>query len=404
MKKDYIFFPNLNGLRCIAAFMVIFHHIEQIKGRFGIATGYKDNIYGVTLGSLGVTLFFCLSGFLITYLLLAERRETGTIGVRNFYVRRVLRIWPLYFLIIFSAFAVLNRIDFYLLPDLHEAAKKDYWSLLFYYLTFTPNFAVFAVMPYASQCWSIGVEEQFYAVWPLVIRFVKKSILLIGVIVAVFIVLNLFVDLFLIKVASRKVYYVARVLLTVCRFDCMAVGAVFAHLLFQHRDGRLIAFFYRNDVQALTYAAATYLLIKLPIFHGLGHLPYAVVFSVLILNMAANPATLVSLENPLLDYLGKISYGLYMFHPVVVVTGIKVCYASMALLGLSTLTHFNMLLYPFVISVTIGVAALSYHLLEKKFLLLKGSFSALISGDTARESLMPRRVPRQSPEPEQCPE
>jgi len=397
MKNNYIFFPNLNGLRFIAAFMVIFHHIEQIKGRFGIENNYSDNIYGVTLGSLGVTLFFCLSGFLITYLLLAERSEAGTIRVRDFYVRRVLRIWPLYFLIIFSAFVVLNRIDFYVIPDLHDAAQKNYWSLLLYYLTFTPNFAVFAVMPYASQCWSIGVEEQFYAVWPLVIKFVKKSIVLIGYIIVVFVMLNMFVDFFLIKIASRKIYYIARVILTVSRFDCMAIGAVFAHILYYHKDGKLIAVLYRNDVQFLTYVTASYLLIKLPIFHGLGHMPYAVIFSVIIINLASNSSSIVNIENSVFDYLGKISYGLYMFHPLVVVTGIKVCYGNMNSLGLYSLTHFNILLYLFVITTTVIVSALSYQLMEKRFLMLKSSFSALISGDNARESMVqPKEVPRQS--------
>lgn len=145
--------------------------------------------------------------------------------MRNFYVRRVLRIWPLYFLIIFLAFAVLNHSDFYLIPDLHESAQREYWSLLLYYLTFTPNFVIFAVMPYASQCWSIGVEEQFYAVWPLGIKYVKKSIVLIGAIVVLFLALNVVVDFFVITLASRRAYFVARVLLTVCRFDCMAVAA-----------------------------------------------------------------------------------------------------------------------------------------------------------------------------------
>lgn len=72
--------------------MVVILHIEQIKGMFNIPNYYTETIHGVALGGLGVTLFFCSSGFLITYLLFAEKNETGTISLKNFYIRRLLRI------------------------------------------------------------------------------------------------------------------------------------------------------------------------------------------------------------------------------------------------------------------------------------------------------------------------
>lgn len=368
--------------------MVILHHTEQIKGLFGIDNHYTDNLYGVTLGSLGVTLFFCLSGFLITYLLLAERTDSGTISIRNFYVRRVLRIWPLYFLIVFLAFAVLNRIDFLLIPGLHEAADSNYWTLLAYYLTFTPNFLVFAVMPYASQCWSIGVEEQFYAIWPMVMKFAKNSVVLISAIVVIFIGLNFFVDFLLPQLVSDNTYYAARVILTGSRFDCMAIGAIFAHILYRHNNGKFVSFLYRKDVQLITYLTAFYLMYKMPIFRGVGHLLYAVVFSIIILNLSANKRTIINLEKPVFDYLGKISYGLYMFHPIVIVPCIKIFFLKREALGLHSLWQFNLCLYPVVVIMTIIISALSYYCYEKKFLLLKNAFSTLISGDNARDGVI----------------
>src|SRR5688572_27055191 len=111
MDKQKIYFPNLNGLRFIAAFLVIIHHIEQLKSFSNI-----DNYWGTVpfidiIGKLGVVLFFVLSGFLITYLLLAEERSFKRISIVKFYIRRMLRIWPLYFLIILLAFAVLPGIS-----------------------------------------------------------------------------------------------------------------------------------------------------------------------------------------------------------------------------------------------------------------------------------------------------
>ena len=93
-----VFFPNLNGLRFVAASLVMICHIEQWKGLNGLHRSLLP--FFDKIGSLGVTLFFVLSGFLITYLLLTEKQDKGTINVKKFYLRRVFRIWPLYYLII----------------------------------------------------------------------------------------------------------------------------------------------------------------------------------------------------------------------------------------------------------------------------------------------------------------
>lgn len=102
MNQKFIF-PNLNAIRFIAAFFVIIHHTEQFKELFHI-----NNVFNIpfvyAVGKLGVILFFTLSGFLITYLLLRERENRKKINIKNFYMRRVLRIWPLYYLIVVLSF------------------------------------------------------------------------------------------------------------------------------------------------------------------------------------------------------------------------------------------------------------------------------------------------------------
>src|ERR671912_1560048 len=112
--KSTLFLPGLNGIRFIAAFLVILDHLELYKSYFGFKT-FWPNTYSSHLGSLGVTIFFVLSGFLITYLLLQERTTTG-ISIRNFYTRRILRIWPLYYLLIFISFFLVPHIDFLAAP------------------------------------------------------------------------------------------------------------------------------------------------------------------------------------------------------------------------------------------------------------------------------------------------
>lgn len=89
-----IHFPGLNNLRFIAAMGVLIFHVELKKQLLGFKFYYMHQL--INLGDVSVTLFFVLSGFLITYLLLAEREQTGTVAVKKFYTRRILRIWPLY--------------------------------------------------------------------------------------------------------------------------------------------------------------------------------------------------------------------------------------------------------------------------------------------------------------------
>ncbi len=92
-----VYFKNLDGLRFIAALLVLIHHAEFFKQDAveGVSAVYYE--YTKHFGLLGVNLFFVLSGFLISYLLMEEQRRTNTINIKNFYIRRILRIWPLYF-------------------------------------------------------------------------------------------------------------------------------------------------------------------------------------------------------------------------------------------------------------------------------------------------------------------
>lgn len=115
MSLTKIYFPNLNGLRFIAAFMVIVYHIEQFLSYFGYQNLTRNPVIKL-IGPLGVELFFVLSGFLITYLILAEEKVTKTISIKDFYIRRILRIWPLYYFVGFLAFFVLPHLAIFNIP------------------------------------------------------------------------------------------------------------------------------------------------------------------------------------------------------------------------------------------------------------------------------------------------
>ena len=105
--KPRVYFPGLNGIRFLAALAVMICHMEMTKHWFHEPNIYTVSFVGGVLGDIGVILFFVLSGFLITYLLLQEQQDLGTIKIKQFYIRRILRIWPLYYMVILLGLFVL---------------------------------------------------------------------------------------------------------------------------------------------------------------------------------------------------------------------------------------------------------------------------------------------------------
>jgi len=169
--------------------LVIIHHIEQIKSIYKIENYFETIPFVGIIGKLGVVLFFVLSGFLITYLLLTEEDRFKTISIKKFYVRRILRIWPLYFFIIILAFLVLPNIDLFTLPGYgKEVIYKDLLLKLFLYVIFFPSLvlSLLGIVPYASHTWSIGTEEQYYLVWPVILKYFKKNRLLLMLLIILF--------------------------------------------------------------------------------------------------------------------------------------------------------------------------------------------------------------------------
>ena len=128
---------------------------------------------------LGVILFLVLSGFLISYLLFKEQDTTRDIGIKKFYLRRILRIWPLYFFVIGFALFVLPYVTFLIYPGAVKLSMETkFYKALPLYLLFLPNYVLvsIATIPFCSQTWSIGVEEQFYLIWPALNKLFKNKL------------------------------------------------------------------------------------------------------------------------------------------------------------------------------------------------------------------------------------
>lgn len=395
-----IYFKEFNGVRFVAAAAVIVHHIEEYKSVFLFG---RDDLWArpfvYQLGRLGVALFFVLSGFLITYLLLAEKHRTGRIAIRKFYIRRVLRIWPLYFLVVGLGLLVWPHIPILRTPALlGQITDPSGWMFLAYGMVL-PNVAMafFGNVPMVSHTWSIGVEEQFYLMWPwLVLSRNPKQIIKIGVIVISLLALWFLYERFVARPAylgddpERSPFVVLALFMAQFRIGCMAIGGAGAWLLFSKH--KILQTLFKRNVQIAVYAVLAICLVFSFRMPGFNFEFYATFFCFMILNLAANPASLVKLDYPFTRFMGDISYGLYMYHPLLVTVCINtllVLWPGSPVQGSSVAPAFVTLLYVGSFALTTLVAWLSYQYFEKPFLTLKDRFAVVASSRRPTEQSAP---------------
>lgn len=387
MPKNKVYFPSLNGVRFVAAIGVIMHHLEQHKHIFGLKNVYTNSFVGGVFGKLGIIFFFVLSGFLITYLLMKEKEDTGTISVKQFYIRRMLRIWPVYYLITILGLFVLPHIPFLHVPNLTEHVKDYFWLKVALCIFFLPNVVdtIFrhTPIPFTDQTWSVGVEEQFYFTWPWLVRYSKNLIAtLIGIVI--------FYLTIRFSLEALHYYYPQNAFLDNANYfweffciDDMALGGIMAWLLY-HRKEKILNIFFNKYVQIGTYVVLAIITVKGVAIPHLTYELYAVPFAIIIINIAANKNTIISFENKILDYLGRITYGLYLYHYLAIVISIKV---AALLVSPDNLVASNTIYYISTFGLCILMAVISYELFEKRFLKAKVKYSKIISGDNARDEI-----------------
>jgi len=393
-KDEKIHFPGLNGLRFFAAFSVVLYHIEALKS-FSLIPNWVAFPFLQSLGPYGVVCFFTLSGFLITYLLLEESERTGNIRVRRFYMRRILRIWPLYYLVVALGFLILPfTADLLVHPQV--VPRGDLLPKMALFLAFLPNLAwvTFGITPIVGPLWSVGVEEQFYLLWPILLRGLRNHALL-GIVAVVLVMLGLRFGLPRIaaEIASPGSDYSSWVtainFLWTLKLECMAMGALAAYWLHGgfHRILRVL-YFPLTQLAALAFIFIS--LWRHQIYGQFDNVAWGSAFAVLIVNLAANPRSLLKLENRPLDYLGKISFGIYVYHSFAIVGVLLFLRNWMPTHGFL----FNGLLYGLAIALTVGLAALSHRYYESPFLRLKIRYMVVRSSGAAGDPASGRGVSR----------
>lgn len=364
------YFKNLDGLRAIAAFAVVFAHLAYWF-EFPETPSYQTLKFllafnGEWGGRLGVIFFFVLSGFLITYLMYAEQAKYGKVNLGNFYLRRVLRIWPLYYLTLLIGFII-----YPLFVQLAGGAHHENASL-FLYAIFAANFDhIYNYFPSTNLLgvqWSVAVEEQFYLIWPVIFIYFNRSknffFLLLGLI--------LLSELFYIKAGSRLNagdYHFGSCL----RY--LSIGGLLGYICYNKTEQLLyilnkiskpliiliyiscLTIIMLQNVITETFSAYKYIY----------HIIPALFFSFVIVEQNFSKHSFFKIGAlPWLSWLGRISYGIYLTHMVAINIVIALFSKSQ-----------DYLLIKMILSIllTIIISHLSYTYFEKYFLSLKEKFS-----------------------------
>lgn len=287
--KEYV--KQFDSLRAIAVLLVIFHHWFP-------RSAYVHHLH---FGAMGVDTFFVLSGFLISRILFNAKNQVEKKQLTNgnifksFYLRRSLRIFPIYYLLLFILWALKN-----------DNMKNDG----VYYFTYTSNLLFFSQQFFPTEVahlWSLAVEEQFYLIWPWLIVLVKKKylLLLIGIFILVGVTSN--------YIFTEHDQWV--IIFTPACFDAFGIGALLAYIVVYQ------SWFINTLQRKFKLVASLFLIIFLLAMFNLSFLPDRTVHALLagvilyyclfrnnlqILNYILNSRFLIA--------LGKISYGVYLYH------------------------------------------------------------------------------------------
>jgi len=346
-------YPQIDTLRIIAALGVInFHWLSQhYLSLYGI-----DKSFDWGFGMFGVQLFFVLSGFLISDILINNKEQNPNRGktIFNFFVRRALRLFPVYFL--FIAYLIIIKDQFVI--------ENVVW-----FLTYTANVKFFLegglVDIWSNHLWTLSIEEQLYLLFPSILFFIPRKIEY--VIPLIFIAIGIFTKEFS---ANKEVVF----LLAPAQTDMLGIGILVALIKNKHNELYLRLSSSKLDIPVFLLLSANILLYYFfredQIAAAL--LPYLlmVTLGLIVLKTSSGYQGMAGkiLENSYLRYLGKISYGLYVYHKVVPLSLVLI-FNKIDIQIESVLLYYLMNL-----AILFLISHFSWRVIESPFLKLKSRF------------------------------
>ena len=367
MNTSKKYFENLDASRFFAFIIVFLAHTFITSSPEIKSSNIFQFVYGWgKIGMLGLEYFFVLSSFLISWIILEEKEKTNSFNIKNFLIRRTLRVWPLYFLIVLigvllSYIAKANNVELSPIPPF------EYFGLFiinFYIIEHGTNFLFFLAF-----LWSISIEEQFYLFWSFVMKFLKISLLWLSIL------------LIIISIVFRAIYIDESLQLyfnTISALGNFGIGGITAYLAFYNKSLFRKIINLKKIHNIIIY---TVLVLSIVFFHQLNEIKiftifsrlyFSILFALYIIEQSYGQHRVFEPgKSIILNYLGKISYGLYCFHGVVITILIKL----LEQLHFTETYWHVFLLYPLIILVfSILFAHLSFRYFENYFLKLKAKF------------------------------
>ncbi|MCX8019635.1 MAG: acyltransferase [Chitinophagaceae bacterium] len=353
-------YPALEGFRGVAILLVVIHQNFTFPHVF-------------FFGGLGVDLFFVLSGFLITEILLNSVEHPHFL--KNFYLRRILRIFPLYYLILIICLILLPLIS-------SLKVHSDYYVKNQIFLwTYLQNWLFIFKEPYGDKIllhtWPIVVEEQFYLLWPLIILFLKKPIRLLAFMLALLIAVGT-TRYILWNLNIRDLAYSS--LYTFTRIDGICIGSMVAIL--QKIYPQFIHGFTGFIVLSLAIFNFLFYFVNykegfiLPYLAITGYTTFTVLFGIFVYDLVNKQTVLFQkiFQNRILMFLGKISYGIYVFHWPINVLILDFFIERLQKLNINSFWATGISGIG-VSVIAVIISTFSYHYFEKPFLRLKNRFT-----------------------------
>jgi peptidoglycan/LPS O-acetylase OafA/YrhL len=325
---------------------------------------YKSMIYFQQVFSFGVPIFFVLSGFLISYLMFKEEHMTG-FNLKNFYIRRFLRIWPVYYLTLFVGFIAFPLIRTYVLnsPGVETAN-------VFMYMTFLSNFDQInqPSLPFGiglGPTWSVSIEEQFYLLWPLLFLIFKREKFIVPILLIV-----------LAAILSRVFLHVNHKHTLYCMMY-LGVGAAYGYLCFYHEE--MVKKI--TKIPSLVFFGLLVLILILMCVnvHVNSHFAFVVIIALLLGYVIVHQSFTEKLEFrsiPYIESLGRYTYGLYLYH---VICNFVTYTIVFRILHLYESTWLNLVVVPIIsLLLSILVSVISYKYFESFFLNWNKKFAGVL--------------------------
>jgi peptidoglycan/LPS O-acetylase OafA/YrhL len=366
MQRSNNYIPSLNGLRALSITIVLLYHLSA-TGLF--STGNLRFPFDIPFdGDFGVNVFFVISGFLITTLLMEEEKKYGAISLKNFYIRRVFRIFPAYYLLLLVYFVL------QLFSVLHFSTQS-WLSSLFYYKYVNHNEDV-----ETAHLWSLSIEEQFYLVWPFVFLFFKKAKAYFA-----------FVIILLVFSCRTIAYYkfsnasmLSDWLFIFQRADALMIGCLFA--LYREKLTTLLdkcmKWYFLPLLLLLIYLNSWsfhlwikyhrphlgFLIVPIGLTTPIGTITNLLIAVALLFSIRYKNRWFAFLNLPFMNFIGKLSYSLYLWQQLFLMSN-----------KLGILNKF-----PFNIIGCFGAALLSYYWVERPFFRLREKWKI-----TSRIAILP---------------